>query len=90
MDRQHTPNSMCDNRTLTLRRDLREDEIGVSFDAPRSAIAAHLQRRDLSRDLDLLRPTNGGRWTDIKPRSRLTTRHPALDRFHHLFANIHR
>src|ERR1019366_10610682 len=48
------------DRHVRLCLDLREDEVGVRLNAPRSAVAAHLQGRDLSRGLDALRPTNGG------------------------------
>jgi hypothetical protein len=64
-DQAPTAITGCPHHHVRLFLDLREDEIGVSLDALRSAVAAHLQRRDLSRGLDALRPTNGGRRTDI-------------------------
>jgi len=82
--------SQLHDRHIGLRLDLPEDEMGVRLDAPRSAVAAHLHWRDVSRGLDALGPANRGGRTDIKTRRSLTARHSARDRLHHLLANIHR
>ena len=65
-----------EDRQVRQLLELREDEIGVRLDAPRSAIAAHLHWRHLSRGLDALRPADRGRGTDVEPRRSLAPRIP--------------